>query len=199
VAFAAYTHHEFGHAYGRLRDEYIQTAESRTKRTQPERISLFSASNVAYTTDLSLLPWAHLAPGTALNPDKSSVIGVCWIGGISELGAWHSEGLCLMNGRHENWDLGKTRRRAGLRDKNRYCFWCEEILVARTYAKAGLLGDSDDGEALWERWVALRPLYHKAFDVANRIRAQNAVNLKARLHEAKIYVRPKARASKTPR
>ncbi len=190
VAFAAYTHHEFGHAYGGLRDEYILKAGSRSGRRPPGRPSIFSVSNIAYATERRLLPWAHLAPGGALNPDPASVIGVCWLGGVEEEGAWHSEGRCLMNGRHENWDFGKTGRGENLRDNDRYCFWCEEILVARTFAKTGLLGNSDDGEALWTRWEETRPLYHKAFDAAARIREQNAADAKAKRGEARIYVRP---------
>jgi|GEM_PF-6174252 len=190
AAFAAYTHHEFGHAYGGLRDEYILKAGSRAARRPPDRLSIATVSNIAYTTERRLLPWAHLAPGSPLNPDPASVIGVCWLGGVEEEGAWHSEGRCLMNGRHENWDLGRTRRGENLRDNDRFCFWCEEILVARTFAKAGLLGEGEDGEALWKRWEELRPSYQKAFDVAERIRAQNATDAKARLGEARIYVRP---------
>jgi hypothetical protein len=190
VAFAAYTHHEFGHAWGGLRDEYILKAGTRSDRTPPERLSVFTVSNLAHATDRRRLPWAHLAPGGALNPDPASVIGVCWLGGVEEEGVWHSEGRCLMNGRHENWDLGKTRRGEALRDNDRFCFWCEEIVVARTFARTGLLGEGEDGEALWTRWEELRPSYQKAFDVAARIRAQNAADAKAKLGEARIFVRP---------
>lgn len=191
VGFAAYSHHEFGHSYGGLRDEYIRSEGSRTRRKPPDRPSIFSVQNIAYTPDLSRFPWAHLAPGGAVNPDPSSVIGVLWIGGGAEQGAWHSEGRCLMNGRHENWDLQKTRRGANLRDHDRFCFWCEEILVARTFQKAGALGDSKDGEALWRRWAEeFRPLYHRAFRVPERIRARNAANVKAGLTRAKIFERP---------
>lgn len=191
VAFAAYTHHEFGHAYGGLRDEYIRTAGSRTSARTPDRPNLFTLTNLGATKDPKLLPWAHLMPGGPLNPDRESVIGILWLGGIAEEGAWHSEARCLMNGTHENWDLQKTRRGINLRDMNRFCFWCEELLVARTLQKSGQLGDSDDGEALWKKWSEeLRPLYYKTFDVPGRIRAKNEENAKAKLAEAKIYERP---------
>jgi hypothetical protein len=191
VAFAAYTHHEFGHAFGGLRDEYIRGEGSRTEQKPPEKISMFTVSNLAYTNERKLLPWAHLAPGSSLNPDAASVVGACWLGGIAETGVWHSEAKCLMNGTHENWSLDKTKRGVTLRDMNRFCFWCEEICVAKTMWKTGRLGDSTEGEALWKKWEEMRPLYHKALDVAGRIKAQNEANAKAKLPEAKIYVMPK--------
>lgn len=191
VAFAAYTHHEFGHAYGGLRDEYILGVGNRAAQKTPERTSIFTVLNVSYTREARRLPWAHLSPGSGANPDPQSVIGVLWLGGVAEEGAWHSEARCLMNGTHENWDLQKTKRGAFLRDMTRFCFWCEEILAAKTFHRTGLLGDSEDGEALWKKWAEeMRPLYHKVFDVPGRIRQQNLENAKARLQEAKIYERP---------
>ncbi len=193
VGFAAYTHHEFGHAYGGLRDEYILGIGSSTRQKPPERLSMHTVLNVSFTRELRLLPWAHLAPGSPANPDPESVIGVLWLGGVAEEGAWHSEARCLMNGRHENWDLSKAKRGVNLRDVTRFCFWCEEILVARTFERTGLLGDSADGEALWAKWAGeFRPLYHRAFDVPGRIRAQNEANRKTGLADAKIYERPAA-------
>jgi hypothetical protein len=190
AGFAHYTHHEFGHAFGGLRDEYIRGPGSRATQRAPERLSIFTVSNLGYTRELRILPWAHLAPGSAVNPDAESVIGVLWTGGVAEEGAWHSEARCLMNGAHENWDLQRTFRGASLRDRERFCFWCEEILVARTLERTGQLGEGSDGEALWNRWESLRPLYHEAFDVPGRIREQNARNAQSRLGEAKIFARP---------
>lgn len=190
AGFAADPHHEFGHAYGGLRDEYIRVAGLKADRKPPERLSLYNVSNIAYTKERRLLPWAHLSPGSPLNPDPDSVIGVLWIGGVLEEGAWHSEARCLMNGTHDNWTPDRTRRGARLRDPDRFCFWCEEILVARTFHRTGQLGDSTDGEELWKRWEELRPHYHKAFDVPTRIRIQNELDARAGLREARIYERP---------
>jgi hypothetical protein len=191
VAFAAYTHHEFGHAYAGLKDEYINGVGSKAGQKTPEKLSIFGLTNISYTKDPKRLPWAHLSPGSEINPDKESVIGICWLGGGAEEGAWHCEGKCLMNGTHENWDFQKTKRGVNLRDHGRFCFWCEEIAVARTWEKTGQLGESDDGEALWDKWAKeARPLYQKFFDVAGRIKAQNEANAKAGLAEAKIYERP---------
>jgi len=191
VAFAAYTHHEFGHAYGGLRDEYILGIGSKAGQRPHERPSMATILNVSYTRDPKLVPWAHLFPGSPLNPEKESVIGVLWLGGVAEEGAWHSEARCMMNGSHENWDLSRTRRGVSLRDISRFCFWCEEILVARTLDRLGFLGESGDGEERWNRWASeFRPLYHKAFDVPARIQARNAENARLKLQEAKIYERP---------
>lgn len=190
VGFAAHPHHEFGHAYGGLRDEYIRAAGLRAERRAPERLSLFTVSNIAYTRERRRLPWAHLSPGGEVNPDPQSVIGVLWVGGVAEEGAWHSEARCLMNGTHDNWTPDRTRRGAMLRDPDRFCFWCEEILVARTLHRTGRLGDSADGEELWRRWEELRPHYHRAFDVPARIRIQNELDARAGLREARLYERP---------
>jgi hypothetical protein len=185
VAFGAYTMHEFGHAYGGLADEYIEGEGRKTERKAPDKISMFSVSNLSYSK--SKVPWAHLAPGSAANPDRSSVIGLCWIGGGAEEGVWHSEPKCLMNGTHDNWNFEKTRRGVNLRDQERFCFWCEEIVVAKTLWRTGRLGDSKDGVELWKRWEEARPQYQKSFDVPGRIRARNGENATAKLGDAKIY------------
>jgi len=190
VAFGADSHHEFGHAFGGLRDEYILTADARAKGKTPDRLSLFAVSNLSYTKERESLPWSHLAPGSAVNPDPASVIGVLWPGGGAEHGVWHSEARCFMNGGHENWDLAKTRRGAGLRDNTRFCFWCEEILVAKTLYRTGQLGDSTDGEVLWKKWEELRPFYQKAFNVAARIQTQNQKNAQAGVPNSPLLQRP---------
>lgn len=190
VGFGADSHHEFGHAYGGLRDEYILTADTQAKGKTPDRLSLFTVSNLSYTNELKSLPWSHLAPGGAVNSDRASVVGVLWPGGGAERGVWHSEARCFMNGSHENWDLAKTRRGAGLREA-RFCFWCEEILVARTLHRTGQLGDSTDGEVLWKKWEELRPFYQKAFNVAARIAEQNRKNAQAGVPGSPLVQRPR--------
>jgi hypothetical protein len=182
--------HEFGHAFGGLRDEYIKTADEQANGKTPDRLSLLTVSNLCYSEKLRLLPWSHLVPGSAVNPDSTSVIGVLWQGGVAEKGVWHSEARCFMNGSHENWDLGKTRRGASLRDAGRFCFWCEEILVAKTLQRTGQLGDTQDGEALWKNWERLRPAYQQAFDVPARIAAENHKNAEAKFSSSPLFERP---------
>ena len=190
VAFGADSHHEFGHAYGGLRDEYINQPGKMAPPQDHRPPSLFTISNLGYTRSAEQLPWSHLSPGSPLNPDRTSLIGRLWMGGGPEEGVWHSEARCLMNGTHENWNLQKTRRGAGLRDPKRFCFWCEEIVMARTWQRTGQLGAADDGETLWQEWVKVRPQYQKAFQVPERFQRQNAANADARLEQARIYERP---------
>jgi hypothetical protein len=75
VAFAAYTHHEFGHAFGGLRDEYISLTSEKTPPRSGGKPNLFTLSNVTSTRDPAQLAWVHLVPGGPLNPAKESVIG----------------------------------------------------------------------------------------------------------------------------
>ncbi len=191
AGFGSYTHHEFGHSYGGLWDEYIRGPGSVSTRQQPEAVCLHSVTNISYASEHSRIPWRHLMPGSEINPDTESAIGLLWPGGVDELGAWHSEPRCLMNGTHDNWDLSKTWRGEYLRDRDRFCFWCEEILVARTMQKTGLLGEADCGEQLWKTWEAMRPHYQKSFKVAERIKQVNAVNARERLHESRLAERPR--------
>ena len=190
VAFGADSHHEFGHAYSGLRDEYINQPGKTAQHPPQQPLSLFTVSNLGYTRSAEQLPWSHLSPGSPVNPDRASLIGLLWIGGGPEEGVWHSEARCLMNGTHENWDLQKTRRGVGLRDRQRFCFWCEEIVVARTWHRTGQLGTSDNGETLWQEWIKIRPQYQKMFQVPERIQRQNTANADARLEQARIFERP---------
>jgi hypothetical protein len=193
MAMGEHVIHEFTHAYAGVDDEYIRTPETGYRgRTSPREPSIFSLSNLVYSRDPARIPWMHYAPGGEINPDKNSVVGLLWVGGEREHGVWHSQARCLMNGLHGgNWDYARTRRGANLRNFDGFCFWCQEIIAAKTYQKAGSLGDDKDGVSLWKRWAAeFRPLYLRAFDVPARIRALNSLNAKARLADAKIYERP---------
>ena len=198
VAFGAYTHHEFGHSYGGLRDEYIRGPGSVSNRTQPEHVCIHSVSNIAYTDDSSRIPWRHMMPGGEINPDPNSVIGLLWPGGVVEQGAWHAEPRCLMNGTHDNWNFSMTRRGVTLRDRDNYCFWCEEILVARTLEKTGQLGSIDCGIELWQAWERIRPLYHELFGVPERIAARNAEHAQERLYAAPLVERPRVMLAGAP-
>lgn len=192
VGFGNYTHHEFGHALARLTDEYIGSSSLISRKKQPKRISLFSVSNIAHSRDPDVLQWAHLLPGSPLNPDKASVIGLLWIGGEVEFNAWHSEPYCLMNGGHDNWNRAKTARTGWWRTTERFCFWCEEIAVARLWHRASLLGDENDGYVLWKRWeTEWRPAYHRAFNVPERLVKRNALYAKNHLAGTKLYEFPK--------
>lgn len=49
------------------------------------------------------MPWAHIAPGNHYNPNPFSQVGNLVRGGNDELGVWHSEYKCLMNGQHKDY------------------------------------------------------------------------------------------------
>jgi len=183
--------HELGHALAGLRDEYILWPGTYARPGPPREPSVWRPSNRATTRHLDRLPWRHLAPGGPLNPDPASVIGVLWAGGGEELGVWHSEARCLMNGGHQNWRLDREQRGAWLRDRGQLCFWCEELVMVRLLALTGQLGEGESGEAMWRRWAQeLRPRYWRTFRVAERIRQRNLENRAQRLPEARIYTRP---------
>ena len=187
VAFGSHALHEFGHAFAYLEDEYIGSRGSRATRSNPERGSLFTMSNLTFSTRLDRVPWRHLSPW-GLKPRQaggdrpSPVVGWLWRGGEHELGVWHSEYHCLMNGVHENYaythdadsdwtDLDapdvENRRFADLRFRRvarnspladippRYCLWCHEIVTARILEKTGQLSEDDDPsdiDARGRRW-----------------------------------------------
>ena len=108
VAFGSHALHEFGHAFAYLEDEYIASRGDRATRSNPERGSLFTLSNLTFSTRLERVPWRHLSPWgrqprQAGGDRPGPVVGWLWRGGEDELRVWHSEYHCLMNGRHENY------------------------------------------------------------------------------------------------
>lgn len=173
AAFGEGAVHEFNHAFARLRDEYIH--ESGVDKTTPEVTppdDLWFVSNLISTKKANAVPWAFLFPGSELNPDKESVIGRLWEGGWNEYGSYRAEPVCLMNGTHMNWSLDRTKRQANLRNENRLCFWCEDIVAAKALSLAGIFGDRD-GKSLWKEWLKYRPFYQKATRLKDRIVVAN--------------------------
>jgi hypothetical protein len=183
VGFGSHSLHEFGHAFAYLEDEYIDGRGSEASRANPSTKSIFTLSNLSFSTRLSKSPWLHVSPwGTlhrqAAGAQPSPVVGWLWRGGEQDLKVWHSEYQCLMNGKHDNYTYtgdggdpsdnpptncsrfvdGGTDLR--WRDPPRYCVWCQEIVVLRLLEKTGqlaLAGDpssiNDRGEVWYTRWV----------------------------------------------
>ena len=199
VAVGANEIHEFGHAFGRVADEYINgrdTPETLT-RVDPATPSVFSISNLRYSNQVDDVPWTHLSPGgwrprTASGAEPSPVVGWMWVGGVVQRGVWHSEYRCLMNGGHDNFKFTQNAAEdptanpdgtytdengADLRDRDRFCLWCQEVVSLRILEKTDQLleaGDPSDvtaqGIEWYARWVAeLRPNYYEIFDVAAQI------------------------------
>jgi len=185
VAFAQEMPHEFGHAFGYLRDEYI--ANDQRGQTAPalnvptgSGMSIFYVSNRGYTDNRATMPWAHLAPGGHYNPDPTSLVGNLFAGGGQELGVWHSEYKCMMNGAHDNYvcDRFTGAPKSVLRDDRHFCFWCEEILTLRILERTGqferLAGSCTDlnncGRSWWLAWdTVLRDRYYQRNDVPERV------------------------------
>lgn len=202
VAVGANTIHEFSHAFAMLSDEYISDRSGTPTRDNPTVPSVLTLSNLSQDDRAGRVPWEHLAPwgeflrhGTARIPRP--VVGWAWLGGVSGVGVWHAEYQCLMNGTHDNYAYTPVAGQdptanadgsysadsgANLRDRDRFCVWCHEIVTLRILEKTDQLwrpGDSDDvaeqGRQWHQRWAdGLRGHYHALFDVAGRIRAQEA-------------------------
>ena len=144
-------------------------------------------------------PWLHLSPGgwqtrTAGGQNPPPLLGWLWVGGSSQHRVWHSEYRCLMNGGHENFTFTqdadedptagtdnaydpKTDQGAGLRDEDRLCLWCQELVTLRILEKTDQLLESNDpadvttqGIVWYDRWVnGLRDNYYALFGVARQI------------------------------
>jgi hypothetical protein len=178
-------------------DESIKGLGSTSTRVDPATSSVFSLSNLRYSNSVDDVPWVHLSPcgwqgRTASGPEPSPLVGWLWVGGGVHLGVWHSEYKCLMNGRHDNFWFTQVAAEdptanpdgtyteeegADLRDRERFCLWCQEIVTLRILEKTDQLleeGDPADvtsqGITWYARWCKrLRSNYYQLFDVAQQI------------------------------
>jgi hypothetical protein len=197
VAAGANTIHEFSHAFGLLSDEYIDGRQSQSTRANPSRKSVLTVSNLTFSDKYSHVPWFHLSPWgrdrrQAGGSDPSPVLGWLWIGGGKHLDVWHSEYRCLMNGSHDNFQFTQVaaddptagpdgsyveESGANLRDRSRFCLWCQELVTLRILERTDQLNEADDpsnfvekGERWYERWAGdLRNRYWELFDVSAQI------------------------------
>jgi hypothetical protein len=197
VAFGAYTIHEFSHAVGLLLDEYIDGRGTRSTRVNPAIPSVFTLSNLSYADRDDSVPWLHLAPTgrfrrTAGGSDPSPLVGWLWAGGVKQTGVWHSEYRCLMNGQHDNFAFTQVASNdptanadgtytdengAKLRDRDRFCLWCQEIITIRILEKTDQLMEAGDpanpnkqGQTWYVRWVSeLREKYYRLLAVHQQI------------------------------
>lgn len=197
VAFGAHTIHEFSHALALLSDEYIDGRDKSNTRVNPAVPSVFTLSNLSFSDRDEAVPWLHLSPcgrfgRTASGGEPSPLVGWLWIGGVVRHGVWHSEYRCLMNGRHDNFAFtqmaaldatanpdGSYTDESGarLRDRDRFCSWCQELVTIKTLEKTDQLleaGDPDDpteqGKTWHARWVGtLRSNYYRLFDVEQQV------------------------------
>jgi hypothetical protein len=197
VAAGANVIHEFSHAFGLLSDEYIDERESESTRSNPARKSVLNLSNLSYSDKLSGVPWTHLSPWgrdrrQAGGSNPCPVLGWVWVGGSMHRNVWHSEYRCLMNGAHANFRYTQNAVDdptvqpdgsfigANLRDRTRFCLWCQELVTLRILERTDQLNAPDDpaefiqkGERWHERWTTdLRDAYWQLFDVSRQIVTQ---------------------------
>jgi hypothetical protein len=139
AAFAMGHAHEFTHAFSNLRDEYIETTNTVSTRTN-------ATSNVVATSNCATLPWAHLLAGSAINPSTGELVGAF---GTTTQG-YHPELLCLLNGTHDNGtvyarsDSGSCQAAScTLRVENRMCNFCREMTAFRIFERTSLVATID--------------------------------------------------------
>lgn len=184
--------HEFCHAFGYLADEYIDKRGESTNRSNPDSPGLYNITNKCYADTVEGCWWTHLAPFGDFprakgRNDPSPVVGWLWRGGNHELGVWHCEHRCLMNGTHKNYchnpdpaedSLSSDADGADLRIKYRFCLWCQELVAMRFHEKTGQLQEAGDpadltaelGREYWQRWIQTwRARYYSRFDIASQI------------------------------
>jgi hypothetical protein len=197
VAVGAHAIHEFSHAFGLLSDEYIEGRNTQSTRANPSRKSVLTLSNVTFSDKYSQVPWFHVSPWgrnrrQAGGENPCPVVGWLWVGGSKHLGVWHSEYKCLMNGTHDNFQYTQVAAQdptaqpdgsyqdntgASLRDRSRFCLWCQEIVTLRILERTDQLNEPDDpadfvarGQRWYERWTTtLRDQYWRLFDVSRQI------------------------------
>jgi hypothetical protein len=189
--------HEFSHAFGLLSDEYIEGRSSQSTRSNPTRNSVLTLSNLIYSDKYSQVPWFHLSPWgrdrrQASGGNSSPVLGWIWVGGKKHRNVWHSEYRCLMNGTHDNFQYTQDgpndptaqpdgsyidNTGANLRDRSRFCLWCQELVTLRVLERTDQLDTADDpesfiekGQRWYERWTTeLRDNYWPLFNVSQQI------------------------------
>lgn len=154
--------HELCHAFAYLADEYIEQRGVATSSTNPDQPSLYNITNKCFADTAEHCWWTHLSPlGDFPRPnpqhEPSAVVGWLWRGAYNELGVWHAEYMCLMNGTHNNYchvpdpatdTLADGVDGANLRVRYRFCMWCQELVAMRFLEKTGVLRQSDDGSAV---------------------------------------------------
>ncbi|MHC4543357.1 MAG: hypothetical protein ACYTDW_01330 [Planctomycetota bacterium] len=186
VGFGRGWEHEFGHAFAFLKDEYIGDDKRGTTSdgTNPDPCdrSIFNLSNLTYSNARCDLLWPHIAPGGRYNPNVRSLIGNLFKGGGNEHGVWHSEYQCLINGGHHNYLCDNDDPCSGyydLRDAERYCFWCEEVVAVKILEKARQIGTQVPSVAVGKTWFdhwedTLRHAYYTHFDIPSLIEEKDA-------------------------
>ena len=188
--------HEVGHAFAYLADEYISIRGQATSRSNPGQPGLYNITNTCYAPTVEGSWWTHLSPfgdfpRATRRSEPTALVGWLWRGAYHELGVWHAEYQCLMNGTHRNYchapdasdTLASGSDGANLRIRYRLCLWCQELVVMRFVEKTGALRESGDpttptaqlGRDDWKRWKhTWRRRYYTRFDIELQIADREA-------------------------
>jgi len=145
AAFAHHRTHEFGHAFARLRDEYIKLDGSAICQPRSGAWTSGNVSNVVCEKTCTGVPWSHLVAGGQINPGVQGLIGAF---GHTEDG-YHPELKCLMNG-DKPGNATTYGGESELRDEDRMCNFCRELTAFRLFERIGVLSDTTTSYTAWQ-------------------------------------------------
>ena len=145
TAFGHHRPHEFGHAFARLRDEYISLDGDPQCSPTSGAWTSGNVSNVVCVSTCAGVPWKHLIRGGTANPSLNGLVGAF---GHSDEG-YHSELKCLMNGDRAD-NAAVFGGESELRDEERMCNFCRELTVFRLFERIGQLADTSTSYATWQ-------------------------------------------------
>ncbi len=168
AAFAHNRPHEFSHAFSRVNDEYMEDCCGPLCQSVGPNPPSADLTNVVCDPGCSDLPWAHLLPGTSINPGTLDLVGSF---GVSIVG-FHPELKCLMNGTHDNSIYYGGD--GNLRVHDRFCNFCREIGVFRLFERIRVLSDP---AVSWSAWgTSYRSTYFTrfGFDVPSPVPQENS-------------------------
>jgi hypothetical protein len=142
VALALDRAHEFGHAFARLVDEYLDDDDPPAAPAARRASRSPWVSNVAPSRRCDDLPWRHLLHGAGLNTTRQ-LVGAF---GTPAHG-FHPELRCLMNGTHDN--AGHYGGDGALRSRGRLCNYCRELTAFRILERTNVLPDPGTSFGVW--------------------------------------------------
>jgi hypothetical protein len=145
TAFGHHRPHEFGHAFARLRDEYLSLDGDPQCSPTSGAWSSGNVSNVVCVSTCANVPWKHLIHGGTANPSLNGLVGA--FGHPDE--GYHSELKCLMNGDRAD-NAAVFGGESELRDEERMCNFCRELTVFRLFERIGQLADTTTSYATWQ-------------------------------------------------
>lgn len=138
--------HEFLHAFAMLADEYLSDKPANRVIENHEAEKPHYVINVVKHPDWESVPWKHLFYGGSINPAVKDLIGIYG----DAVSGYHSEARCLMNGKIEA-NKKVFGGDGNLRDNDRLCNWCREIVVFRLYERLHMFTDTGNDFDTWKK------------------------------------------------